>query len=40
MFPCAEITSEKSFPAVLSWQKKAMILIFLDPQNRNEGRHF
>ena len=36
MFPCTEISSQKFFPAVLPWQKKAMI-IFLDPKDRNEG---
>ena len=37
MFPCTEISSQKSCPAVPPWQKEATILIFLDPQNRNES---
>ena len=37
MFPCTEISSKTSFPAVLPWQKKATILKFVKLQNRNEG---
>ena len=35
--PCTEISSKKSFTAVLPWQKKAMILDIPGPQNQNEG---
>ena len=37
MFPCTEISTNKSFPAMLSWQRKAMVLMFLGPKNRNES---
>ena len=32
MFPCTKISSKKSFPVVLCWQKEAKSLIFLAPK--------
>ena len=37
MFPCTEISSKKSFLAVLPWQKKAMIVDIPGPREPERG---
>ena len=37
MFHCTEVSSEKSFPAVLPWQKKAMTFDIPGPQKPERG---
>ena len=37
MLPCTEMSYKKSFPAVLPWQKKAMIFDVPGPKTQNKG---